>query len=71
MMEAWACETGYLRYALPEAEVVSIADNSSSMSSLEAEFNLGHQDENSAGEALEEIVEQGNNNFQNEIDIKN
>ncbi len=70
MIETRARETGYPRYALPAAEVVSIAASSSSMSGSERELNFEHLDENSHEEALEEPQEQGRNNAYDENDPK-
>jgi hypothetical protein len=61
MIETRARETGYPRYALPAAEVVSIADSSSSASNLETELNFEHLEENFDEEAHEEPQEQGKN----------
>ncbi len=70
MIETRARETGYPRYALPVAEVVSIAASSSSVSSSDTDLNFEHLDENSHEEALEEPREQGRNNSYDENDPK-
>ena len=62
LIETHARETGYPRYALPAAEVVSIADSSSSGSSSETELNFEYLEENFDKEAHEEPYEQGKNN---------
>ncbi len=71
IIETRAQEKGYPRYALPAAEVVSIADSSSSVGSLEKELNFEHVEENLDEEAIEEPQDQGRNNPKNEITVKN
>jgi hypothetical protein len=65
-IETQARETGYPRYALPAAEVVSIAGSSSSVSNLETELSFEHLEENYDEDALEDALEeqrdQGRNN---------
>jgi hypothetical protein len=56
--------------ALPAAEVVSIAESSSSVSSTEAELNFEHLDKNFDKEAQEEPSERGKNNSNNKNDSK-
>ncbi len=60
--ETQARETGYPRYALQTAQVVSIADSSSSVSSSETELSFEHLEDDVDEDAPEEARDQGRNN---------